>query len=208
MKWPFCVCVCVSRPDFNANSLRWRHNGPDIVSNHQPHYCLLNRLFRRRSKETSKLRVTGLCAGNSPGTGEFSAQMASYAENVSIWWRHHVMCFQYKGPYPVMHKYVRIFNFIKTFVLCSRLCICMSRMRSCTALHTLPSIENWLYCFARYSLSDCWVKLPVVCNRRQMHIFKQIPFLCFFPAKSDGFICLLMLVLLYFLCNFHPYICI
>ena len=70
-------------------TLRWRHNGPDIVSNHQPHYCLLNRLFRRRSKETSKLRVTGLCAGNSPGTGEFSAQMASYAENVYIWWRHH-----------------------------------------------------------------------------------------------------------------------
>ena len=59
------------------------------VSNHQPHGCLLNRLFRRKSKKTSKLRVTGLCAGNSPGTGEFPAQMASYAENVSIWWRHH-----------------------------------------------------------------------------------------------------------------------
>ena len=61
------------------------------VSNHQPHDCLLNRLFRRRSKKTSKLRVTGLCAGNSPGTGEFPAQMASDAENVSIWWRHHEM---------------------------------------------------------------------------------------------------------------------
>ena len=34
---------------------------------------------------TSKLRVTGLCAGNSPMTGEFPAQMASYAESVSIW---------------------------------------------------------------------------------------------------------------------------
>ena len=34
---------------------------------------------------------TGLCAGNSPETGEFPAQMASNAENVSIWWRHHVM---------------------------------------------------------------------------------------------------------------------
>ena len=40
--------------------------------------------------KTSKLRVTGLCAGSSPGTGEFPAQMASNAENVSIWWRHHV----------------------------------------------------------------------------------------------------------------------
>ena len=65
-------------------SLQWRHNGLDGVSNHQPHHCLLSRLFGRRSKKTSKLRVTGLCVGNSPGTGEFPAQMASSAENVSI----------------------------------------------------------------------------------------------------------------------------
>ena len=38
-----------------------------IASNHQPHDCLFNRLFRRRSKKTSNLRVTGLCVGNSPG---------------------------------------------------------------------------------------------------------------------------------------------
>ena len=69
--------------------LRWRHNGHDSVSNHQPHHCLLNRLFRRRSKKTSKLRVAGLCVGTSPGTGEFPAQMACNAENISIWWRHH-----------------------------------------------------------------------------------------------------------------------
>ena len=42
-----------------------------------------------RSKKTSKLRVTGLCAGNSPVTGEFPTQRASNAEKVSIWWRHH-----------------------------------------------------------------------------------------------------------------------
>ena len=58
-------------------SLRWRHNGRDCS------------LFRRRSKKTSQFRVTGLCAGISPGTGEFPAQMASNAEYVSIWWRHH-----------------------------------------------------------------------------------------------------------------------
>ena len=69
--------------------LRWRHNGRDSVSYHQPHDCLFNRLLRRRSKKKSKLRVTGLCVGNSPGTGEFPAQMTSNAENVSIWWRHH-----------------------------------------------------------------------------------------------------------------------
>ena len=69
---------------------QWRHNGRGDVSNHQPHKCLRNRLFRRRSKKTSKLSVTGLCAGNSPGTGEFPAQMASIAEKFSIWWRLYV----------------------------------------------------------------------------------------------------------------------
>ena len=48
--------------------------------NQQPRDCLLNRLFRRRSKKISKLRVTGLC--------EFPAQRVSNAENVSFWWRH------------------------------------------------------------------------------------------------------------------------
>ena len=32
----------------------------------------------------------GLSAGNSPGTGEFPAQMVSDSEDVSIWWHHHV----------------------------------------------------------------------------------------------------------------------
>ena len=71
------------------NTIPWRHNEHDGVSNHQPHDCLLNLWFRRRSKKTSKLRVIGLCGGNSPVTGEFPAQMASNAENDSIWWRHH-----------------------------------------------------------------------------------------------------------------------
>ena len=73
----------------NMSAWQWRHNGHDSVSNHQLHHCFLNPFFGRISKKTSKLRVTGLCAGNSPGTGELPAQMASNAENVSIWWRHH-----------------------------------------------------------------------------------------------------------------------
>ena len=71
-------------------SLRWRHNGHNSVSNHQPPDLYSTVLFRRKSKETSKLHVTGLCVGNSPGTAEFPAQMASNTENVSIWWHHHV----------------------------------------------------------------------------------------------------------------------
>ena len=78
------IIDCERKYALKIQPLRWRHNGRDSVSNHQPLDCLLNRLFRRRSKKTSKLRVTGLCAWNSPGTGEFPAQMASYAESVSI----------------------------------------------------------------------------------------------------------------------------
>ena len=51
--------------NFFSYTLQRRHNDHDGVPNHQPHGCLLNRLFRRRS--TSKLRVTGLCVANSPG---------------------------------------------------------------------------------------------------------------------------------------------
>ena len=49
----------------------------------------INRLFRCRSKKTSKLCITGLCVGNSLVTGEFPTQRASNTENVSIWWHHH-----------------------------------------------------------------------------------------------------------------------
>ena len=88
--WPsgdICIPVASSSSCYKC-TLQWRHNGRDGVSNNQLRQCLLNRLFRRRSKKTSKLRVTGLCAGNSPVTGEFPAQRASNAENFSIWWLH------------------------------------------------------------------------------------------------------------------------
>ena len=69
-------------------SLHWRHNERDGVSNHQRLHCLLNCWSRRGSKKTGKLRVTGLCLGNSPVIREFAAQKASNAENLSIGWRH------------------------------------------------------------------------------------------------------------------------
>ena len=81
--------VCADAPTHGPSPLQWRHNECDGVSNLQHHACLLNSLFRRRSKKTSKLGVTGLCEGNSPVTGEFPHKTASNAENVSIWWRHH-----------------------------------------------------------------------------------------------------------------------
>ena len=78
-----------SRSCNKLHSLQWRYKGHDGVSNHQPHGCLLYCLLGRRSKQTSKLRVTGLCVGNSTVTGDFCAQRASNSENVSIWRRHH-----------------------------------------------------------------------------------------------------------------------
>ena len=97
MIW-YCTQKVKEWADF-ALTLQWRHNGHDSVSNHQPHDCFLNRLFRHRSNKTSKLRVTGLCVGNSPEAGEFPAQMASNAENVSMWWRHH------EEGNPIFHPY-------------------------------------------------------------------------------------------------------
>ena len=86
-----------------SSTLQWCHNERDGVSKHLPHDCLLNRLYRRRSRKTSKLRVAGLCAGNSPVTGEFPLQWASNAENVSIWWRHH----------EVVHYTIRVQNIVE-----------------------------------------------------------------------------------------------
>ena len=100
----------------NQASLQWHHNGRVSVSNHQPHDCLLKRLFGCRSKKPSKLRVTGLCAGNSPVTGEFPAQAASNAENVSIWWRHHEKMVCYRVDYksisrPIIYICIHIYAF-------------------------------------------------------------------------------------------------
>ena len=74
-----------------AVTLHWRHNDHDGVSNHQPHCYLLNRLFGRRSKKTSKLRVTGLCVGNSPGPvnsphkGPVTRKMVPFDDVIMIW---------------------------------------------------------------------------------------------------------------------------
>ena len=50
--------------------LEWHHLSGMAFSNHRRLDCLLNRLFRRGSKKTSKIRITCLCEGNSPVTGD------------------------------------------------------------------------------------------------------------------------------------------
>ena len=90
---------------------QWRHNGHDGVSNHQPRLYLLNGVFRRRSKKISKIRVTGLCAENSPETGEFPAQMASYAKKCfhlmtsswKMWYLYWSRTHLIRGPFPFIY---------------------------------------------------------------------------------------------------------
>ena len=88
-------CPIVRPWDDYMNSIETRYHYVDVIMSTMASQitnqtdCLLNRLFRRRSKKTSKLRVTGLCEGNSPVTGEFPVQRTSNVENVSIWWRHY-----------------------------------------------------------------------------------------------------------------------
>ena len=75
------ICCCHSWQSWHHDScqfsvitLQWHHNEHDGVSNHLCLNCLLNHLFRHRSKKTLKLSVTGLCAGNPLVPGGFSSQ--------------------------------------------------------------------------------------------------------------------------------------
>ena len=62
-------------------SLQWRYNERNGVSNHRRLDCLINCLFRLRSKKTSKLHVTGFVKGNhrrpmvSPHKGSVTRKM-------------------------------------------------------------------------------------------------------------------------------------
>ena len=72
---------------------RWRLKSPALPMFSEPFIQAQIREKHqiRSERKTSKLRVTGLCARNCPVPDEFPAQMASNAENVSIWWHHHDM---------------------------------------------------------------------------------------------------------------------
>ena len=70
-----CINIVLMLNYLFMKSLQWPRNERDGVSNHQRLDCLLSRLFRRRSKKTSKLRVTGLSVGNSPHKGPVTRKM-------------------------------------------------------------------------------------------------------------------------------------
>ena len=67
-------------------SLQWRYNEHDGVSNHQRLYCLLNRLFRHRSKKILKLRVTDICEGNSPHKRPVTRKLFPFDDVIMLMW--------------------------------------------------------------------------------------------------------------------------
>ena len=89
MTFPFQFMKTPNNCGVSFVTLLWRHNGHDSISNHRRLDCLLDHLFQRRSKETSKLCDTGLCEWNPLVTSGFPSQRASNMENISIWWRYH-----------------------------------------------------------------------------------------------------------------------
>ena len=88
-----------------------------------------------------------MCTRNSPVTGEFPAQKSSNAENVSIWWRHHVwwiyhinfiviMSFSWSSHPQVSdpsQSYIYIYILVNNFLPFS------------VALHQAISHDIWLY---------------------------------------------------------------
>ena len=72
LTFPMCFCLCKTDIISRSGSLRWRHNGCDSVSNHQPHDCLLNRYSdadqRKHQSSASLAFVRGIHRGpvNSP----------------------------------------------------------------------------------------------------------------------------------------------
>ena len=85
-----CTQYAISHHIWLFITLQWCHNDGAMMSQITSLIIVYSIVCSmRRSKKTSKLRVTGLCEGNPPVTGEFPAQRVSNAKNVSIWWRHH-----------------------------------------------------------------------------------------------------------------------
>ena len=88
---PATTLIATAESSYALYALRLVHYNDVIMSAMASQVTSLTIVYptvywRCRSQKTSKLRVTGLCEGNSPVTDEFPAQRASNVENVSIWW--------------------------------------------------------------------------------------------------------------------------
>ena len=85
-----------------------------------------------------------LCAGNSTVTGEFPAQRASNAENVSIWWRH------YGTPFFITRGQFWPSGIVVACVclsVCPSVCVCGKHLLARAITHHpsklgLPNLDN------------------------------------------------------------------
>ena len=123
------------------HTLQWRHNGRDGASNHQLHYCLLNRLFRRRSKKTSKLRVTGLCV-NSPHKWPVARKQFPFHDVIMIITKHRPL---------VLWSYFILPHYIEIMIMHWYKCIAKFNVK-----RSFKKCINWhLYTSAAVSLTHC-----------------------------------------------------
>ena len=175
----------------DEDTLQWRHNGRHSCSDHQPHDGLLNRLFRCRSKKLSKLRVTGLCTGNSPMTGEFPATRASNAENFPIWWRHHDLHYSEKaacvlsGLIPDLVWFCCIPNFghaLIQFLTVNQLIKYYCFISNITGyFRTKRSVARVSFRTYMYMVDQTKLKLKADKATTKTHCMKEI--YCIFPLK-------------------------
>ena len=111
-------------------------------------------------KKTSKPRVTGICEGNSPVTGEFPTQRASNAGNISIWWRHHIL--RWNGFNSVKYEMAAILS---------------RRLQNGGHFTSKRYCPSWISLFPCYrSISPCYIYvyivvdvaylIPIIMNRR------------------------------------------
>ena len=163
----------------NEVTLQWRHNGRDGVSHHKHHNCLPNCLFRRRTKKTSKLHVTGLCAGNSPLIGEFPAQIASNAENVSIWWRHQVIWHSPEDTCTGIVQDISCYYALKTK---------HSRLQPLLPWpHELKTIATkiWKHIFLEHYQDECLHCTGVAHNGNQAWLALRVPVVILWPYNAS-----------------------
>ena len=94
--WYLCACSLITYLyrviEMKHWSLQWRHDERDGVLNHRRLHWLLNRFSRRRSKKTSKIRVTDLRVTglhrwpiDSPHKGPLTRKMLPFDDVIMGW---------------------------------------------------------------------------------------------------------------------------
>ena len=115
-------------------------------------------------RKKSKLRVTGLCEGNSPVTDEFPSQRASNAENISIRWRHHQLIWCSTN----IQDEIPAINFESTSPICRVVCYCHYHLMK--GIHHWPNLIQWqchnkIALQMRQCIQSKWTGILAVQNR-------------------------------------------